>query len=283
MGERAPVRSPRFAGTMNESTTLVALRTDTGQRVSIGDTPEDSLRSLSDKRLLCCPHCGTPLVLKAGPVRVHHFAHTNLSACVGSEPETESHRAGKLRLYEQFRPGALLAAMEYALPESGQRADVYVQSHEARYALEFQQANNSAEQWADRHTRYRRAGLADMWFLGQVRYQPAHGEQVRSISPYDPRPVPRDVFSASAGAFKVREMERAMLAAFAQEPDALPILYYLDPESGDVTALLARDVRNNTLRAYRYVVPLGACALRVGQLWTPLEPLLSDYRASRER
>jgi Competence protein CoiA-like family len=267
---------------MNESTTLVALRTDTGQRVSIGDTPEDSLRLLSDGRLLRCPHCGTPLLLKAGPVRVHHFAHVNLSACAGSEPETESHRAGKLRLFEHFRPGALVAAMEYALTESGQRADVYVQSRDAHYALEFQQANNSAEQWAERHARYRQAGLADVWILGQARYQPAHGELVRSISPYDPRPVPRDMFSASAGAFKVREMEREMLAALAQEPDALPILYYLDPDSGDMTALLAREVRNNTLRAYRYVVPLGSCALRAGRLWTPLDPLLVDYRASRE-
>lgn len=266
---------------MNESTTLVAVRTDTGQRVSIGDTPEDSLRILSDERLLRCPHCGTPLVLKAGPVRVHHFAHVNLNACAGSEPETESHRAGKLVLYEHFRAGALDAAMEYSLPESGQRADVYVRTAEARYALEFQQANNSAEQWAERHTHYRQAGLADVWFLGQVRYQPATGEPVRSISPYDPRPVPRHVYSASAGAFKVREMERAMLEALAEEPDRLPILYYLDPDSSDVTALIARELRNNTLRAYRYVVPLGACELRAGRLWTPLTPLLNDYRTRR--
>lgn len=266
---------------MNQSTTLVALRTDTGQRVSIGDTPEADLRALSDGRLLLCTHCGTPLVLKAGPIRVHHFAHANLSACAGSEPETESHRAGKLRLYEHFRVGALEAAMEVAVPESGQRADVIVRTSEAQYALEFQQANNTAEQWAERHAQYRRAGLVDVWFLGQVRYMPARGELVRSISPYDPRPIPRDMYEASAGAFKVRDMERAMLAALADDPDALPILYFLDPECGDVTALLAREVRHNTLRAYRYVVSLAACALRAGALWTPLTPLLAEYRARR--
>ncbi|MCC7206456.1 MAG: hypothetical protein IT323_04075 [Anaerolineae bacterium] len=268
---------------MRSSTTLVALRTDTSQRVSIGDTPEENLRALSDGRLLRCVHCGAPLVLKAGPIRVHHFAHANLSACAGSEPETESHRAGKLRLFEHFRAGALDAAMEFAVADTGQRADVYVCTAGARYALEFQQANNTAEQWAERHAAYRRAGLADVWFLGQVRYQPARGEVVRSISPYDPRPVPRDVYSASAGAFKVRDLERAMLAALAENPDALPLLYYLDPDTGDVTALLAREVRFNTLRAYRYVVPLAACALRAGRLWTPLTPLLAEYHARRDR
>jgi hypothetical protein len=58
-------------------------------------------------------------------------------------------------------------------------------------------------------------------------------------------------------------------------------LYYLDPESAVLTILVPRDLHGNTLRAYRYRLPLSVCALRNGRLWTPLDPLLDDYRRYR--
>src|SRR5262245_35108724 len=58
-------------------TTLVAIRIDTGERVAIGDVPTDTLRELSDQHLLRCPHCEGLLTLKAGSIRIHHFAHVD--------------------------------------------------------------------------------------------------------------------------------------------------------------------------------------------------------------
>jgi len=260
-------------------TTLVARRADTGERLTIGDVPLETLRALSDARLLRCLVCDTPLLLKAGSQRIQHFAHVSLSTCTAAdhEPETDAHRAGKLMLYQHFRTGAVQATIEQHLPETNQRADVFmVYPGEIRFALEFQQANNTAQHWLERHTSYAGLGVVDLWFLGQVRYQESPSEPLRPISPYDPRPVPRSEFEAAAGAFRVREMERAILEAV--DAARLPMLYYLDPDSGMLTALLARELRNYTLRAYRYRLLLADCALRDGWLWTPLTPLLSSYR-----
>jgi competence CoiA-like predicted nuclease len=71
-------------------TTLVATRTDTNERLTIGDLSTDELRTLSDARLLRCLHCGGSLMLKAGSVRLHHFAHVTLSDCSTVDHETET-------------------------------------------------------------------------------------------------------------------------------------------------------------------------------------------------
>jgi Competence protein CoiA-like family len=255
-------------------TTLVAIRIDTGERVTIGDLSVEVLRALSDEHLLRCPHCEGLLTLKAGPVRVHHFAHVNLAQCItiDHEPETDSHREGKLLLYQHFRQGALMASLEQHLPATDQRADVFVEMPgETGYVLEFQQANNSLTRWTERHGLYRGLGLNDIWFLGQIRYLERQSEPLQPISSYDPLPAPRDVFDAASGTFHARELEKAILGVE-------PMLYYLDPDSSDLTILLARSLQGNTLRAYRYRIPLMSCALRDGRMWTPLDPLLDDYR-----
>lgn len=257
------------------ATTLIAQRADTGERLTIGDVPVDELRELSEARLLHCPHCGSGLLLKAGAVRLHHFAHLSADLCTSAdhEAETDAHRAGKLRLYQHFRHGATHAAIEHHLPATDQRADVYVSVAGQGYALEFQQANNPAARWLQRHALYCDQGIHDLWFIGQVRYQPA--ELPRPISPFDPLPVPREGFEAAAGAFRIREMEKAMLTIW-------PVLRYLDPESGVLTMLLEREQHGNILRAYRYCCPLSACSLHDGDLRTPLDPLLSDFWAYQQ-
>jgi hypothetical protein len=140
-----------------------------------------------------------------------------------------------------------------------------------KYALEFQQANNSVERWNERHRLYRSAGINDIWFLGQIRYQERRTEPLHPITSYDPLPVPRQEFEAASGSFNARELEKAIVAVEHQ-------LQYLDPETGMLTILLVRTLQGNTMRAYHYRLPLAECDLRDGKLWTPLEPLLADYR-----
>ena len=261
------------------SITLVAERIDTGARLAIGDTDLNLLRELSEAHLLRCVHCGGALVLKAGSVRLHHFAHVSHDGCDYPDRETEtvSHRLGKSQLYQHFRAGAQAAALEYRIVQTDQRADCYIRGANGQpYALEFQQANNSADHWAMRRRLYHEAGLRDIWFLGQVRYKESVTEPPRPISPYEPLPIVRDRFEAAAGAFMVREMEKAMLADDSR-------LIYLDPDTAQLTILLLRVLSGNTLRAYRYRLPLADAELRDGVLWTPLDPLLTDYWRLRDR
>jgi hypothetical protein len=41
----------------------------------------DELRRLSTQRLLICPRCKQDVVLRAGPIRIWHFAHRDLGEC----------------------------------------------------------------------------------------------------------------------------------------------------------------------------------------------------------
>src|SRR5947209_5910342 len=69
-------------------------------RITIGLDHAAGARALSGARLLTCPGCRAPVVLHAGTVRAHHFAHLPGAVCTlpQSEPETEEHRTGKLRI-----------------------------------------------------------------------------------------------------------------------------------------------------------------------------------------
>jgi hypothetical protein len=148
------------------------------RRVTIGAETPEALRRLSDARLLTCPGCGATVVLHAGTVRAHHFAHLPGAVCSRpqTEPETEEHRAGKLLLAHWLRerlPEAEVVVEAY-LPETGQRADVLVllpnpRQGVRRVALEFQCANLSAREWRRRHRLYRDAGIHDLWLLGGSR------------------------------------------------------------------------------------------------------------------
>jgi hypothetical protein len=143
-------------------------------RVTIGlDLPE-TLRRLSDARSLTCPGCRGTVILHAGTVRAHHFAHLPGAVCnlPVSEPETEEHRAGKLRIAEWLRavlPDAEVL-IEAFLPATAQRADVLaVLPDQSRVALEYQCAQLTAREWRRRHQQYRDAGIKDLWLLGGSR------------------------------------------------------------------------------------------------------------------
>lgn len=185
-------------------------------RVTIGlDTPE-ALRRLSDARKLTCPGCGEPVILHAGAIRAHHFAHLPGTVCRSpqSEPETEEHRAGKLLIARWLLdriPGAEVA-IEAPIAETGQRADVLVialdDDSARRIAIEFQCANLSAREWRRRHRAYRDAGIADLWLLGGSRL-------VRA-----PSGTGRKSNGASPSVFlRTSELERALIS------DGAPLLF----------------------------------------------------------
>src|SRR5579871_479862 len=120
------------------------------RRVTIGQDAPETLRRLSAARALTCPGCHAPVVLHAGSVRAHHFAHLPGAVCSlpQTEPETEEHRAGKLLLARWLRerlPAAEIVVEAY-LPETGQRADLLAllpmpDGQTRRIALEYQCAH----------------------------------------------------------------------------------------------------------------------------------------------
>lgn len=164
-------------------TRLTALAQE--RQLIIGITPEEELRSLSHARSLLCPECRQIMVYRSGQVRTPHFAHLPGSECPfsSSEPETEEHRAGKTLLAQWLHlllPESTLT-LEYPLAETGQRADLLLQTGKERVALEYQCANLSQREWQRRHRLYREAGYRDLWILGGSRLNYAPLEEGRVL------------------------------------------------------------------------------------------------------
>ena len=129
-----------------------------------------------------CPGCGAALVLKAGEVKIPHFAHRSIADCDAfSEPETPLHLHGKLQLQEFFSRLNHSTELEKYLPAIKQRADLFVSQ---AIAIEFQCSIISASQVRSRTEGYQSIAIEPLWILG-ARLQKREGIQLISIKQFE--------------------------------------------------------------------------------------------------
>lgn len=216
------------------------------ERVTIGFDAPERLRQLSDARSLTCPGCAGAVVLHAGTVRAHHFAHLPGAVCTlpVSEPETEEHRAGKLLLAEWLRASLPDAEVliEAFLPTTNQRADVLaVLPDRSRIALEYQCAALTAREWRRRHQQYREADIRDLWLLGGSRLLTMCSEEPSSAET-------TEAGSKSAGKpvlLRTTELERTLVW------EGAPLLFLDSVGERMEIGLLARFRPDADAQAYR--------------------------------
>lgn len=284
-----------------------------GERILITDPAwagrAAELRAAAAAGRLRAPCCGERLAVKWGARKTPHFAHWPRSLCPyqrWAEPESAEHAGGKLRLWHFCRAyfaGRLSRCeLEYPLPETGQRPDVFVELADGtRLALEYQRAEMPQADWEERHQRYAAAGIADVWVLGEnrlaaavpppetaARWTGGEPDQValrpRAFEAAAARPTPWD-----AAAWRPYqqpllwlELEQALrVGAPGAEPwyekpavRAAGSLFYLEAATGRLTILRAlhpargyRDVRVGTLAAEVELAP-GAVELGPDGFWT---------------
>lgn len=65
---------------------------DQGELVDISEATKD--------KNYCCPSCRTPLIVRKGEIKVHHFAHKTCNFC---SQETVIHKTAKLLLYNMVK------------------------------------------------------------------------------------------------------------------------------------------------------------------------------------
>lgn len=147
-------------------------------RVTIGvDDLEGKIRPLSNARSLICPNCGHNIILKAGEIVTHHYAHWDERnvECTDEfyEPDGPEHQAMKLAVLKFLRellPGALKVEIEVPIPQTGQRADVLAEREDGqRFAIEVQISPLTAEEWQRRHDLYQSVNITDIWLFGYSR------------------------------------------------------------------------------------------------------------------
>ncbi|MFS0668421.1 competence protein CoiA family protein [Peribacillus frigoritolerans] len=113
-----------------------------------------------------CPCCKMELTIKAGSVRVPHFAHKNSSSCrASSEPESAYHLMGKRKLFQWFLSHGYQVDLEAYLPVIKKRTDILVRIGGNRYAIEFQCSVIPEAEFMERSRAYQSIGIKPIWIL----------------------------------------------------------------------------------------------------------------------
>jgi competence protein CoiA len=158
-----------------------------------------------------CPECKSQMILKAGVIKIAHFAHKVDLGCDYMRGEGPAHMAAKRVFCDAMRARGLRVEPEYKLGD--QRADLAAWSPKGRlFVLEMQNSPISSVAIEDRITKYKNKGVPQIWFPFINNIQQT-GEKI----------------DADYGTFRLRygprDFERALIGHFSGR------LWYYDPES----------------------------------------------------
>ncbi|MEK3764762.1 competence protein CoiA [Solibacillus sp. FSL K6-4121] len=128
---------------------------------------EQELQQLKQQQQFYCPQCREELLLKAGQIKIPHFAHYKRSKCdsLFSERESTTHLLGKQQLFQHFTKLKLQPMLEPYLPHLRQRPDIFISKMDRQYAIEFQCSPISQDLFLQRTRGYLKANITPIWLL----------------------------------------------------------------------------------------------------------------------
>ncbi|WP_027962925.1 competence protein CoiA [Halalkalibacillus halophilus] len=118
------------------------------------------------KEDLTCPSCRQPVLLKAGKIKIPHFAHLAKSTCKFGSKESIEHLEGKLILFKWLQAQEIPARLEYFIPSIQQRIDILVKWNNQFYGLEYQCSKIPYEQLRERSEGMMSLGITPIWIFG---------------------------------------------------------------------------------------------------------------------
>lgn len=114
-----------------------------------------------------CPCCKTEVMIKAGMIKIPHFAHKNNTSChASSEPESTYHLMGKRNLYQWLVSHKFHAKLEAYIPAIKRRTDILLTIDDQRYAIEFQCSIISEADFHERTRAYQSVKIKPIWIMG---------------------------------------------------------------------------------------------------------------------
>ena len=144
---------------------MLLAKIEDGSMVSLYDATERQL-AFYKTCAFYCPCCNGKLCIKAGKIKIPHFAHVANEGCdYASEGESEEHLQGKRSLYEWLRKQGGTVVLEKYFPQIKQRPDIYLDSKKGKFALEFQCSVLSLEEIKKRTQVYRKANILPVWIF----------------------------------------------------------------------------------------------------------------------
>ncbi|KUO78000.1 MAG: hypothetical protein APF81_17405 [Desulfosporosinus sp. BRH_c37] len=127
-------------------------------------------RKAGDNNELICEDCGQQVILRAGDVRIPHFAHKpgTKVLCSYDERDSEDHRRAKKIFYQYFRRyyPVVLLDLNHKLP-NGQRCDLFVTfPSNVNLIIEYIGQGINSKEFRLKKSYYTSLGYTVIWFLG---------------------------------------------------------------------------------------------------------------------
>ncbi|PLT30371.1 competence protein CoiA [Peribacillus deserti] len=160
---------------------MLTVKKQDGTYFSIkGRLQEGEVIKIKNKGPYFCPCCEQNVILKAGKIKIPHFAHRDIDSCSSyAEPESEYHLQGKLILYQWLADQGYKVFLEAYLKEINQKADLYFEACNKKYVIEFQCSVIPQDLFIKRTLAYQRAGIHPIWILGSRQLHHKRGESYR--------------------------------------------------------------------------------------------------------
>lgn len=143
---------------------LTALTADNQELFSLIDCSIDELTQIRSEQAFACPMCHQSVILKAGPIKIPHFAHRKKNSCwYEAEAETEEHLRLKQLFAEKCLREKLSFQVEAYLPTLKQRPDLLI----GKIAIEIQCSPLPIKRLVERTETYQTHGYQVVWILGE--------------------------------------------------------------------------------------------------------------------
>ena len=127
-----------------------------------------------------CPCCDSELIIKAGSIKIPHFAHKSHASChASSEAESPYHLLAKRKLFTWFLTHGYEAELEAYVPDIKKRADVLVSNGEKKYAIEFQCSTISEASFIERTVAYQSVRITPIWILAAKNVKRVDGQEFK--------------------------------------------------------------------------------------------------------
>ncbi|WP_179151933.1 competence protein CoiA [Oceanobacillus senegalensis] len=147
---------------------MLQAKLENGNLITLIHLKRNEVHRLKDKKIkFYCPVCHHPVLIKAGPKTIPHFAHYKSEKCSSFDGgEGTYHEQGKWLLYQWLKRQGLSAFLEEYIPDIGQRPDILLVLNKKRIALEYQCARIPLNVIQKRNEGYLSAGITPIWVLG---------------------------------------------------------------------------------------------------------------------
>lgn len=146
---------------------MLQAKNETGELTTLALLTKKEIETLRSRTTFYCPTCSLPVIVKAGPQTIPHFAHVSKQYCPANEGgEGPYHERGKLMLFTWLKEQGYQVMLEPYVPSINQRPDLLLIINNKKIAIEYQCARIPSDIIQARCHGYLQAGITPIWILG---------------------------------------------------------------------------------------------------------------------